>query len=189
MLRQPGNNSAINIAALLEAARTGDKTAWHEIVRRYEGHVRASVATYRPAPADAADAIQNTWLRLFEHATAIRDPEKLGGWLATTARRECLALIRRQRIERPFATIDTDQQCPEPTPDTVVIASETRRHVQLATSALSDRPRALIDALYYRPCGSYAEVARQIGMPIGSIGPTHIRAMRCLRSQLHDLRP
>jgi DNA-directed RNA polymerase specialized sigma24 family protein len=42
------------------------------------------------------------------------NPEKLGGWLMTTARRECLAQIRRQRTERPLATSDTDQPFPNP---------------------------------------------------------------------------
>jgi RNA polymerase sigma factor (sigma-70 family) len=174
-------SDAARNGTILRAACAGDKTAWDEIVHRYEGAVRAAVAGYRLTAADAADAIQNTWLRLLEHATAIRDPEKLGGWLTTTARRECLALIRRKRIELLFATIDTDQPCPEPTPETMVITAETRRHVRLTTNALSGRPRALIDALYYHPCGSYAEVARDIGIPIGSIGPTRLRTLRCLR--------
>jgi RNA polymerase sigma factor (sigma-70 family) len=182
------NTSGAN-NAILEAACAGDSSAWDEIVHRYAGAVRAAVASYRLNPADSADAVQNTWLRLFEHATSIRDPEKLGGWLTTTARRECLAQLRRQHIEYPVATIDTGQPSPDPTPETVVISSEARRHVRLATNALSARPRALIDALYYQPCGSYTEVARRTGMPIGSIGPTRLRTMHCLRHSLSDLRP
>lgn len=183
-----GTTTASN-AALLGAVGNGDNTAWDEIVRRYEGVVRATVATYRLAPADAADAIQNTWLRLFEHAATVRDPEKLGGWLTTTARRECLALIRHQRIEHPSDTINTDLRCADPTPEAVVITAETRRHVRLATNALSARSRILINALYYHPCGSYADVARHTGMPIGSIGPTRLRTLRCLRTSLHQLLP
>jgi RNA polymerase sigma factor (sigma-70 family) len=172
---------AASNTAVLRAACAGDTTAWDEIVHRYEGAIHAAVASYRPAPADAADAIQNTWLRLLEHATAIREPEKLGGWLTTTARREYLALIRRKRTERLFATMDIDQPCAEPTPETMVITAETRRHVRLATNTLSGRPRALIAALYYHPCDSYAEVARHTGMPIVSIGPTRLRTLRRLR--------
>lgn len=182
------NESSANAnATFLAAACAGDKSAWDEIIRRYEGAVRAAVACYRPTP-DAADVIQNTWLRLFEHAATIRDPERLGGWLMTTARRECLAQIRRQRSERPLATIETGQPCPEATPEAMVILTETRQQVRLATEALPTRYRALVEALYYRPCGSYTEVARHTGMPIGSIGPTRLRAMRCLRHRLSDLR-
>jgi RNA polymerase sigma factor (sigma-70 family) len=176
-------------ATILGAACAGDASAWDELVRRYRGAVRAAVGSYRLKPADAADAVQNTWLRLFERAATIRSPEMLGGWLTTTARRECLALIRRQRAERPVATIDIGQPAPDPTPEAAMVTAEAQRHVRLATDTLSDRQRALIDALYYHPVGSYADVGRHTGMPIGSIGPTHQRAIRCLRHRLPDLRP
>src|SRR6476660_5729059 len=117
MQKRPEKVSVASNRAVLGAARTGDKTAWDEIVRRYEGSVRAAVASYRLNPADAADAVQNSWLRLLEYASTIRDPEKLGGWLTTTARRECLALIRHRSIERPSAVIDSDHASLEPTPE------------------------------------------------------------------------
>jgi RNA polymerase sigma factor (sigma-70 family) len=174
-------------AVVLDAARAGDATAWNEIVRRYQGVVRAAVASCRLNPTDATDAIQNTWLRLFEHAATIRNPERLGGWLMTTAKRECLAFIRRYRIEHPLATIETDPPGQEPTPEAMAITAETRARVRRAASALPGRSRTLIDALYYRPCGSYAEIARHTGIPVGSIGPTRLRTMRCLRRGLLDL--
>jgi len=78
-------------AALFAAARTGDEDAWPELVRRYDGLIRAVVSQFSMNSADSGDAAQNTWLRLFERADTVREPEKLGAWLATTARRECLA--------------------------------------------------------------------------------------------------
>lgn len=176
-------------ATILDAACAGDASAWDELVRRYHGAVRSAVGSYRLKPADTADAIQNTWLRLFERAATIRNPEVLGSWLTTTARRECLALIRRQRAERPLDPIDSGQPAPDPTPEAAVITAEAQRHVRLATDTLSDRQRTLIDALYYHPVGSYADVRRHTGMPIGSIGPMRQRAIRCLRHRLSDLRP
>ena len=79
MYTQPHDIAAVDTTTVLQAARAGDKTAWEELVHRYDGAVRATVASYRLAPADAADVAQNTWLRLVEHAASIRDPEKLGG--------------------------------------------------------------------------------------------------------------
>ena len=64
-------------ADVLGAAVAGNTAAWSEIVHRYKGTVRAAVGAYRLEPADAADAMQNTWLRLFERAATIRDPERL----------------------------------------------------------------------------------------------------------------
>jgi RNA polymerase sigma factor (sigma-70 family) len=189
MQTRADGHAAATTTTVLQAARSGDSSAWDELHGRYGGLVQATVARHHLNAADSADAAQNTWLRLLERATTIRDPEKLGAWLATTARRECLAIIRLQRTERPLATIDTGWPSLEPTPEGMVIMSETRRRVRSATNALSDRPRALIDALYYRPCGCYADVARRTRMPIGSIGPTRLRTLRCLRHSLCDLRP
>ena len=93
------------------------------------------------------------------------------------------------RTEWPLDTIDTDRPSPEPTPEAVTILTETRGHVRSSTNALSCRSRTVINALYYEPRGSYADVARDTGMPIGSIGPTRLRAMRYLRHCLSDLSP
>ena len=173
-------------AALFAAARAGDKNAWPELIRRYEGLVKAVTSHFMMNFADSGDAVQNTWLRLFERAETIREPEKLGGWLATTARRECLAIIRRRRVENQQALADCDLASLDPTPEAVVIAAEMRVCVRAATAALPGRPRALIDALYYRPESTYADVGSVTGMPVGSIGPTRIRTLRHLRRTLAD---
>jgi DNA-directed RNA polymerase specialized sigma24 family protein len=53
-------------ATVLDAVPRGDSVAFTHIVRRYENLVRAAVAAYRLGPAESADAVQNTWLRLVE---------------------------------------------------------------------------------------------------------------------------
>ena len=173
-------------ATLFAAARAGNKNAWPELIRRYEGLVKAITLQFSMNSADSGDAVQNTWLRLLERADTVREPEKLGGWLATTARRECLALVRRRRIEHPHSTADFDLPSPDPTPEAALITAEMRACVRAATDALPVRPRALIDALYYRSQCTYADVGSVTGMPIGSIGPTRIRTLRHLRRTLAD---
>ena len=75
---------------------------------RYGGMVRGVVASFRLQEADAADAVQMTWLRAFERLDSVRNPDRLGGWLATIANRECLALLRRARWETPDETVADD---------------------------------------------------------------------------------
>src|SRR5947199_10585188 len=79
---------------LVRAAAAGDQAAWNELVERYQGLVWATARSFRLSRADAADVAQTTWLRLVENLDRIRDPERLGSWLATTARRESLRHIR-----------------------------------------------------------------------------------------------
>src|SRR5207248_2190961 len=91
----PGMSRAeATIEELLHAAAEGDERAWAEIVDRFSGLVWATARAHRLSAADAADVTQTTWLRLVEHLGRIREPEGLGAWLATTARHECLRLLR-----------------------------------------------------------------------------------------------
>jgi RNA polymerase sigma factor (sigma-70 family) len=171
-------------AELLHAASNGDPAAWEELVARHTGMVRAVVAEFRLQESDAADVVQNTWLRLLVRAGTVRDPEKLGAWLATTARREALSLIRRSRPETASATAGEELPAPDPSPEEVVIIGETRAAVRAAAEELTGRRRLLVDALFYQPAPSYEEVSRQTGLPVGSIGPTRGRTLRELHRRL-----
>ena len=177
------------VADLLRCASHGDQQAWAELIARYTGIVTGVVAGFRLQESDAADAVQNTWVRLITYSTSIREPEKLGGWLATTARREALALIRRSRSEIATATAGEGLAATAASPEDVAVAAETRAAVRAATDELSGRRRLLVEVLFYQPPQSYEEVARRTGMPIGSIGPTRRRTLQELHQLLTARRP
>jgi RNA polymerase sigma factor (sigma-70 family) len=144
--------------------------------------------TYGLGRADIADAVQNTWLRLLERAETIRDPERIGGLLATTARREALAIARRRRTELSLSAIHGGPPSPDASPEAQALDAETGLLLWHATDDLPDRGRALIDLLYYDSARTpYAVTARRLGMPIGSIGPTRSRPLRTLRATLVTL--
>jgi RNA polymerase sigma factor (sigma-70 family) len=80
---------------LVAAAAAGDQQAWDALVDRYASLLWSVARSYRLSAPDAADVVQTTWLRLVEHLGQIADPDRLPGWLATSARRECLRVLRR----------------------------------------------------------------------------------------------
>lgn len=174
-----------DVAAVFSAARGGDPAGWTELVRRYRPAIQAAVAPYRLGDADAADVVQTTWLRLLEHGHSVRDPERLGGWLATTARRESLAVLRRRRGE---VLVDTDRDTPAsgPTPEAVVVDADVRREVRAVAAELTGRPALLVAALFSRQRVPYAEISSRLDIPVGSIGPTRSRALNHLRRRLED---
>ncbi|MGH3924221.1 MAG: RNA polymerase sigma factor [Pseudonocardiaceae bacterium] len=174
-------------AALLLAAGKGDQWAWDEIVLRYGGLVSATVRSFRLQNADALDAIQMTWLRLMTNLHRLQDPERLSGWLATTARRECLSVIRQSkrtayRDELTLGTV-TDQSA---NPEQHFLAAETALALRSLVAELPLRARILLQALFSDSPPSYAEIARTTGIPVGSIGPTRARALRQLRQLLDE---
>ena len=174
----------LTVTELVSAAANGDGLAWGEIVARYGDLVRATVAGFRLQQADAADAVQNTWLRGLERIGTVREPERLGGWLTTTAARECLAVLRRSKRELPVDTFVDQVAWTGPTPETRVLRDERDRAIDTAVAQLPTRRRRLVDAIFRSPDADYAQVAQVTGMPVGSIGPTRGRALVELRGRM-----
>jgi hypothetical protein len=94
-------------ADLLSAVREGDQRAWEALVDKYANLVWSVASSFQLGQSDSADVSQATWLRLVEHLDDIRDVDKVGSWLAATARREAVALLRRQK--RLMRDRDKDQ--------------------------------------------------------------------------------
>jgi len=174
-------------AELVHHAARGDPAAWQEIMRRYSRLVAAKVRGFRLQDADAHDAIQMTWLRLAENLHRIQQPERLGGWLATTAARECLHIVRHAQRTPPVADdmIDTLTD-PSANPEQQVINAHTTQTLRTLMAELPPRRRRLLRALFTDHPPTYAELSRATGIPPGSIGPTRNRALRQLRQMLHD---
>ncbi|HKR52072.1 MAG TPA: sigma-70 family RNA polymerase sigma factor, partial [Pseudonocardiaceae bacterium] len=182
-----GLDATADTAALLLAAGQGDQSAWKEIVLRYGSTVSATVRSFRLQEADALDAIQMTWLRLMTHQHRVQDPETLGGWLATTARRECLSILRQsKRTEyRDASTFDVIAD-PSADPEQGFLAAETALTLRSLIAELPLRGRTLLQALFGDSRRPYAEIARTMGIPVGSMGPTRARALRQLRRMLDE---
>lgn len=179
-------------AELLTAIGEGDPVAWDEIFHRYSGLVSATVRAFRFQEADAFDAIQTTWLRLAENVNRIRDPERLGGWLITTARRECLHILRHAKNRPGLLAAATETIVdPSATPEQHTIDGHASRMLWKLVDELSPRQRSLLRMLFADGPFPYDSVALAIGIPVGGIGPTRTRALQRLRKKLnqYDIRP
>ena len=171
-------------AELLHGAAAGDPQSWCQLVERFEPAVKAAIVGFRLQPDDAHDAVQTTWLRMVEHHDRLREPEALGGWLRTTARREGLRIIRDRRRTGPLNVETLDP--PDRSVDRAqsVVDADTMQRVAGRIDRLPARSAALIRALFCDSPPGYAEISLRTGVPVGSIGPTRARALRKLRSLL-----
>lgn len=178
-----GNPLDVEPATLLEAARQGDQAAWDALVARFNGLVWSIARGYRLGDADAHDAVQMTWLRLVENLDRISDPERLAAWLATTARRECLQLLRKARRYRVDAGANALDEIADPGApiDADILLDERDRAVWRALASISEGCQRLLRVLMASPPPAYKEVAAALGMSIGTIGPTRQRCLNRLR--------
>ena len=170
--------------ALVRRAAAGDKAAWGPLVERYKSLVWSIARSYRLSGEDASDVVQTTWLRLVEHLDRIRDPDAVGSWLATTARNECLAHLRRRG--RQGVSLDSVPEVADvgPSPGEGAMVRERDAELWLALHHISERCRQLLRILASDPPPSYQEVGAALGMPVGSIGPTRARCLHKLRQSI-----
>lgn len=173
---------------LLSRARDGDSGAWEEIVRRYSNVVFATVRSFRLQDADVLDAVQMTWLRLAENIHRVQFPDRLAGWLATTARRECLHILRQQAKHAPTLVDVMADSVADPCvgPEQRVIDGDLQRTLWNLVAELSPLRRMLLRALFTDNPRPYTELARTAGIPPGGIGPTRARALKQLRRRLDE---
>lgn len=170
------------VGLLLQAAAAGDRSAWDALVDRYHRLVWSVVRGFRLDEAAAADVTQTVWLRLVEHCDRIREPEKLPGWLAATARNEAMRVIKGQQRQTP-STFDFDlADDMTPALDERLIDDETRRAVLWAFHQLPTDAQDLLRLLCTHPPLDYQTISDLVGRPVGSIGPTRQRILEKLRA-------
>lgn len=174
-------------AVLVRRAAAGDARAWEGLVDSYVGLIWAIARSHRLGPGDAADVSQITWLRLLENIHRIDDPSRVGAWLATTARRECLRVLgrsSRQLLVAETETLPQPASFAAPEVDDGLLAREREEHLHRALEQLPQRCQDLMRLLMLDPPPSYEEISAALDMPIGSIGPTRGRCLRRLRRSL-----
>lgn len=178
-----------NDSELVEAARRGEQAAWDALVARYGNRVWAVARAHRLSTADAEDVFQVTFLRLVTHIDTIRDPSRVGAWLKTTARHECLRILRKAGRSVP-AGDDEVLESPDPLLPPIearLEADERQAALHAALGRLSEPCQRLLRVLMADPEPTYEEVGQALGMPIGSIGPTRGRCLKHLRRNLEGI--
>lgn len=168
------------VSELVERATAGDQAAWDLIVERFAPLVWAVCRRHRLGGADADDVGATVWLRLVERLNTIREPAALAGWIATTARNECLQLLRSKRKQVPVDAMELPDD-EAPLPDSWLLAQERSIALRAAFRGLSDRCRQLLTLLFGEPPVPYVEISAEAGIPIGGIGPTRKRCLDQLR--------
>jgi RNA polymerase sigma factor (sigma-70 family) len=156
------------------------------MVDRLGNRVWAVARAYRLGKADAEDVFQVTWMRLMTHLDAIREPDRVGAWLASTARHESLRVLRRSGRQLPTGD-DADFDTPDPlapSAEAALIASERQAAVWKALEEVPPHCQRLLRLLMAEPPPTYEEVSEALDMPIGSIGPTRRRCLEHLRRRL-----
>jgi RNA polymerase sigma factor (sigma-70 family) len=175
--------NSCDVADLVRCAADGSRTAWDRLVDQYARLIWSITVEFKLAESDAADVAQTTWLRLLEHIDRIEYPDRVGSWLAATARNECLrSLAARKRVVLGHEEVELQNTVAHgPEIDERLLADERDQVVRDAMSHLPRRWQRLLEMLMADPPVSYADISDELELPIGSIGPTRGRCLARLR--------
>ena len=166
-------------------ARNGDQAAWAALVDSFSSLIWSVAWSFGLEKHRCEDAVQAVWLRLVQNLDRIDDPQRLAGWIATTTRRECMAVSKKERLNVPTEQIENLSPSFRPD-DTDLIAGDLDRRdevriVRSALSRLDHRCRSLFEFLGADPSVPYEQISAEMDMPVGSIGPTRARCLEHLR--------
>jgi len=167
------------------------------LVQRYARLVHAVPVRHGLSPVEVDDVGQEVFLALAQNLHEIEDPERLPGWLVTTARRVSWRAIQRRRQEE---TVDTQEpQAADsgkltpivtamPTPDDLLKTWGRQEALAQGMSRLQPRCRELLTLLFLDTSEpSYDDISMELDLPKGSIGPTRNRCLQQLRTILEGL--
>ncbi len=178
-------------AALISACRSGDQTAWNELVDRYERLIITIPRRAGLTEEQAADVFQEVFLTLFEKLDEIEQPERIRSWMVTTAKFKTWGIVRGQKgfhspeteeeMELEMANLQDEAKLA----DEMLVELEQQHLIRSAVKKLEERCRTILSMIYLRDiAASYADVAVAIGVGETSISPLRARCLQKLAKLL-----
>lgn len=160
----------------------GDAHALDELVRLLTPMLWHLARSYRVDHAEAEDAVQNTWLALVRHRSSIRDAQTIVRWLSVTVRREAARQAHKNQRVSPVEDADVDAHLPAvDSPEMQVIDMHDGDVLWRHAAELSERCQHLLRVLAFSDRPDYRHISDELGIPVGSIGPTRGRCLDKLR--------
>lgn len=183
MLELPLTGAMTAEGATEQAARTGDRAAWNELISRHNRRVLLALLAHGVLPAQAREMAQEAWLRLITRADA-KQLERLE--LPGLAIRQALFLAQSE-ARRPGAEVRPLSDAPEPVVDSGEQAYFTRERLERArarVAELSPSSRAIFERLYGEPHLSHAELAARVGLSVQRVRQIICEVRKVLRAEL-----
>jgi len=166
--------------------RRGDREAFGRLVQTYQGRLFGLALMMVRHPAGAEEVTQDAFVRAFTHLDHYDDRRPFYPWLASIAVRLAQNWLRRRgrTVRRECDGLETARE-PGAAPEalTGLIASERSREVWEAVATLPSGERTAV-MLYYRDEMTVSDIARALGVTIGTIKTLLFRARRHLRETI-----
>lgn len=180
-------NRQLDDTSLVVACLDGDEQAWEQLLNRYGRLIMTIPLRFGFEHPVAEEIFQEVCLVLLEKLNTLQDPTQFKPWLVTVTRRICLQRLREYKVQ---PVVETTEQVVlvDETPERLLLLLEQQEFVYRAFSTLDERCQHLLAALFVeQSIPSYETLAQELGLSVGSIGPTRSRCLEKLRQALVEL--
>jgi RNA polymerase sigma-70 factor (ECF subfamily) len=157
------------ITTLVEQAQRGDKQAYGELVKRFQGSVFAMALTRVHDPVEAEELAQEVFVHGMKKLPQLRDPRCFAGWLRRiTARMAINRLSRRGPISGTEPEVLDNVQARTSAPIDELELGEAKAELHAGLKQLKELDRLTLEAFYLRG-RSLIQMSREFETPVGTI--------------------
>ncbi len=170
------------LSHLVERCRTGDREAFGNLIRHYQGTVCGIAYGLTGDLQKSEDLAQETFLVAWKNLGKLNDFQKLPNWLCGIARN----LSKKHRFQlatKPTTTLPEDAVARTPDPPDAAIRNEENRLIQDAMNRIPEKYRVSL-ILYYRNDLPTGEIAKTLGLSEKTFLRQLSRARKYLRDEL-----
>jgi RNA polymerase sigma factor (sigma-70 family) len=182
-LRKPPTDSH-----LIRDCLQGNEQAWSDLIGRYKNLIFSIPLKTGMSADDATDIFQDVCLDLLSELPKLRHPQALPRWLAQVTYHKCLRWKADRSRYLGEAADNPERELPagtEPVPEELLYELERSQKIRQVLSELEPRCCQLIETLFFEtPARPYRDVARSLGLAVGSIGPVRERCLERVRRLL-----
>ncbi len=155
----------------LEQAQGGNRQAFARLVEAYQGPVYNLAYRMLGNAAEAEDATQETFVRMYTKLHTFQPERKLSSWVLSIASHYCIDRLRRRRGE--FLSLDEEPvantlRSGQPDPQELAVRQETRDRVQAMVETLAPVYRVPLVLRYWHDL-SYGEIAEVLGLSVQAV--------------------
>jgi RNA polymerase sigma-70 factor (ECF subfamily) len=186
--------SNLDLVVQCQQGRHPDRSAFTELVRRYQSHVERLLYHLAPDWSDRCDLVQEVWIRVYRHIQRLKEPEKFKGWLSRIVTNLFYDELRKRKRYRSPLSLDAPRQpdgegadwdlpCSDPGPDETLVTQEFYQKLRFAIDQLPDSFRTTIILRELQGL-SYEEIAEITAVSLGTVKSRIARARHRLQEQL-----
>ena len=166
---------------LMALFQTGDEDAFVAIVQRYQTQLLNFFSKMGVYTCDAADLVQDTFIRLFKYRDRYKPRAKLKTFLYMIARQIWIDSLRKHKRKRQFSVAYKEEQATKE--DASAATVSTAADAVEALQRIPEVMRAVVVLNIYQGM-RYKEIADVLGIAEGTVKSRMFHALRKLREEM-----